>query len=497
MDGQVNGSSPASVRVAHVAKRRTQRLRSHRSSLPPPLRQHLTARCEHGAIGAFEAGIHDLSIHGVGLSIDTESSVRPAILLGDQLRLSLRCDESVIYSGVGTIVRIAEGEQRVLLGVALKDSGVDVSRVQRVAVRETVTERWQRSRGARPVEVVAPAFRAWLAELASELDQAQTFLDREESEMASWDLATRQLHSDELLQAVAVDVVATMNRAGAELHQFVAKLDKEGHEVYRAVLQRQLGRFFARSPFLSRATGKPLGYAGDYEMMNMLYRDHREGATLFGKALNLYATQQPVARANINRIEFIGAKIRAAIARKPEGRVRIASIGCGPAHEVFALLSAFPELGPRLDVALIDQEERAIAHCERTLAPLAARTNATIRVIKASARRLLTDQKLADALGVCDLVYSAGLFDYLADRSFAALLGVLHAAVAPSGTLLVGNVAEENPDRWAMEYFTEWFLYHRSPGDLRVQAAQLRPAPASVHIEAEPTGVNLFLVLTR
>jgi extracellular factor (EF) 3-hydroxypalmitic acid methyl ester biosynthesis protein len=497
MDGHVNGSSASPSRVSHVAKRRTQHLRSHRSSVPPPTQQHLHARCEHAAIGSFEAVIVDLAIHGVGLSIAADSSARPAILLGDQLNLTLRCDENVIYSGRGSVVRVAEGEAQVVLGLALRDSGVDLSRVQRVSVRETVVERWQRTRGERRVERVAPAFRVWLAEVASQLEYAQTFLDREEAEMANWDLATRQVHSDELLNAVAPDVVGAMNRAGADLHQFVGTLDKEGHEAYRVVLQRQLGRFFARSPFLSRAMQKPLGYAGDYEMMNMLYREHREGTTLFGKALNVYATQQPVARANINRIEFIGAKIRAAIANKPEGRVRIASVGCGPAHEVFALLSARPELGPRLDVALIDQEERAIAHCERTLAPLAARTNATIRVIKASARRLLTDQKLGDALGTSDLVYSAGLFDYLADRSFSALLAVLHAAVAPGGTLLVGNVAEDNPDRWAMEYFTEWFLYHRSPGDLRVQAAQLRPGPTSVHIEAEPTGVNLFLVLQR
>jgi extracellular factor (EF) 3-hydroxypalmitic acid methyl ester biosynthesis protein len=177
--------------------------------------------------------------------------------------------------------------------------------------------------------------------------------------------------------------------------------------------------------------------------------------------------------------------------------VRIVSVGSGPAHEVYSFLATRPELGARLDVALIDQEERAIAHCERTLAPLAARTGARVRVIKASARRLLTDQKLGDALGTSDLVYSAGLFDYLADRSFSALLAVLYGAVERGGTLLVGNVAAHNPDRWAMEYFTEWFLYHRSEEELCAQARALAPAPSSFHVEAEPTGVNLFLVAKR
>ena len=121
---------------------------------------------------------------------------------------------------------------------------------------------------------------------------------------------------------------------------------------------------------------KPLGYAGDYEMMNMLYRDHAEGDSLFGRALNLYAAQEGAARANINRLEYLSKKIRAAI--EVRGRVRVASIGCGPARELSVLLQESPELGPYIDVALIDQEERVLTYCERTLSPIAMRTGAKV-----------------------------------------------------------------------------------------------------------------------
>jgi len=495
METMVETSGHADSAVAKGGRKRTQRLRSNRSLLPALTQQRMHARLEHATQGAFDATVLDVSIHGVGLGVLGERP--PAFLLGDQLDLTLRCDGSVIYRGRGTIARMGEEPSYLSLGVSLDDSGVDLSQVQRVGVRETATERWLRSRHTQRADLVSAEFRNWLGGVAAQLEHAQRFLDAEEAEMAGWDLASREAHAEELLQVVAPDVVALVNRAGSELGQLVRDLPKELHAEYRAVLQAQLGPLFARSPFLARAKAKPLGYAGDYEMMNMLYRDHREGTTLFGKAMNLYATQQPVARANINRIAYIGSKISAAIAQKPEGRVRIVSVGSGPAHEVYSFLATRPELGARLDVALIDQEERAIAHCERTLAPLAARTGARVRVIKASARRLLTDQKLGDALGTSDLVYSAGLFDYLADRSFSALLAVLYGAVERGGTLLVGNVAAHNPDRWAMEYFTEWFLYHRSEEELCAQARALAPAPSSFHVEAEPTGVNLFLVAKR
>jgi extracellular factor (EF) 3-hydroxypalmitic acid methyl ester biosynthesis protein len=496
MEAMVETSSQTDAVSPRASRKKTQRLRSNRSILPEPAQQRLSARLSHASAGSFDASVLDVSIHGARVAVPA-LRLPWALQLGDQLDLTLMSDGAVIYAGSATIARLAEEAKQWSVGLALDASGLDLGLVERIGLRENASERWLRARHARQTDHVSGEFRAWVSVLAAQLGHAQSFLDREEAEMAAWDMATRNAHAEELLAVVAPDVVALMNRAGAEIGRMVAELPKDLHSEYRAVLQSGLGSLLSRAPFLARAKQKPLGYAGDYEMMNMLYRDHREGATLFGKAMNLYATQQPVARANINRIAYIGGRIEEQLRRKPSGRVRIVSIGCGPAHEVYSFLSSHPELGQRLEVALIDQEERAIAHCERTLSPLAARTGARISVIKASARRLLTDQKLGEALGLSDLVYSAGLFDYLADRSFAALLAVLWGAVERGGTLLVGNVAAHNPDRWAMEYFTEWFLYHRTPEDLLQQAAQLESAPAHVHVEAEPTGVNLFLVAQR
>ena len=100
-------------------------------------------------------------------------------------------------------------------------------------------------------------------------------------------------------------------------------------------------------------------------------------------------------------------------------------------------------------------------------------------------------------MGARQLIYSAGLFDYLSDRSFAALLGALYEAAAPGGQLLIGNVDVSNPTRYFMEYFAEWFLIHRSRSQLLDMARHLRPAPAVARVESEPLGVNLFLCLDK
>ena len=104
---------------------------------------------------------------------------------------------------------------------------------------------------------------------------------------------------------------------------------------------------------------------------------------------------------------------------------------------------------------------------------------------------------MSQKLGQCALIYSAGLFDYLEDRTFSRLVSVLFDALVPGGLVAVGNVAAHNPSRWLMEYFSEWFLIHRTPAELLRLAADLRGSATRMTVDAEPTGVNLFLVIAR
>jgi extracellular factor (EF) 3-hydroxypalmitic acid methyl ester biosynthesis protein len=334
-------------------------------------------------------------------------------------------------------------------------------------------------------------------ELRVVLAATQEFLENEERALRDEDRETAAIARNEYLQVVAPELKGGLEEARRTLTALVESLTPEQHAAYRAYCASQLNPYLKQSPFLRRALEKPLGYAGDYEMMNMLYREPAEGETLLGRALNLCFTDEPAAQANKNRIQYIGRLIRQAVARTaPGGRTRIASLGCGPAREIETLLKTEPELGARLEIALIDQEERAIAHCERTLAPLAASTGARVHFIRESLRTLLTRDSLAQKLGQRELIYSAGLFDYLDDRLFRRILGVLYTGLCDGGRLVIGNVAAHNPSRWIMEYFAGWFLIHRSAAELLELAGEL-PQDARREVDAEPSGVNLFLHIYR
>lgn len=481
--------------VCPQSRRDEQRLRARRIRVDTPPLGPVRATAEHDGLGTFEAKVEDISLAGLAMVLQA-SPLRSGLVVGDRLeRLRIELAGRTLYDGTAIVRHVTQREADLVVGVDLESNGVDLGEIYRWGARCSFADRWRVVDDGARLTHIAPAFRAWVANLRCYLEMTRTFLLTEERSIAGEDRLSREQVTDHYLQEAAPRMIARMAEASTELAALVSHLSPDQHSSHRAYCRAQLGNLFSEAPFMRRASEKPLGYAGDYEMMNMLYRHHAEGESLFAKVLNLYATHEAAARANINRITYLGEKIRAIIATARRPRVRIASIGCGPAREIAAILEDSPALGPRLEVALIDQEERSIAYCERTLAPLALRTGARVRFIRASIRRLLTAKNLRQALGEQEFIYSAGLFDYLNDRSFRGLLGGLYQALVPSGLIAVGNVSTANPSRWAMEYFSEWFLIHRSPDELCALGQTLDPVPARVEVDAEPLGVNLFLLI--
>jgi extracellular factor (EF) 3-hydroxypalmitic acid methyl ester biosynthesis protein len=475
----------------------TPRLRARRISIDVELLGAVTAVLRHPQLGMLTGTVRDLSLHGIAVAV-RPATPQSLLMSGDRLEeLRVTCRDVALFDGTGILRRVSEEGDLLVLGIELEGGALDLARLHLQETRQSFANRWQQLDVGSRHATIAPEFKAWVSDVRGYLEVTRDFLEQEEKSLAGEDQLTReqtlQQYLDEALPRFLQDMFEIRNR----LNELVGGLTDTEHQAHRAYFRLHLLPLIFESPLLRRSFEKPLGYAGDYEIMNMLYRDHAEGTTLFGKALNVYAASEGAARANINRLEYLGGKIRESIAAAGGRRVRVASVGCGPAQEIAALLKKEPHLGPRLDVALIDQEERSIVYCERTLAPLALATGARIQFIRESVRRLLTSRRLAEALGERELIYSAGLFDYLSERSFHALLTVLWDAVAAGGTLAVGNVALQNPSRWMMEYYCDWYLNHRTPAELMERAAALQPAPASSHVEAEPTGYNLFLVLRR
>ena len=85
----------------------------------------------------------------------------------------------------------------------------------------------------------------------------------------------------------------------------------DGREAtHKFYVRRQIHPLVLCSPFAYRAFHKPLGYAGDYEMVNMMVRDPYEGGSLFAKLLNYSFLETAPVIAHRNRINYLTEALR-------------------------------------------------------------------------------------------------------------------------------------------------------------------------------------------
>lgn len=94
-----------------------------------------------------------------------------------------------------------------------------------------------------------------------------------------------------------------------------------------------------------------------------------------------------------------------------------------------------------------------------------------------------------------DLVYCAGLFDYLSEQLCQRVTSILYEWLAPGGLLIYTNIAPPNPFRQCMETFLDWHLTYRGVAEM------LRLCPdgtaAECSIKSDFTGVNVFVELRK
>jgi extracellular factor (EF) 3-hydroxypalmitic acid methyl ester biosynthesis protein len=149
------------------------------------------------------------------------------------------------------------------------------------------------------------------------------------------------------------------------------------------------------------------------------------------------------------------------------------------------------------EFTLVDFDDETIAFVESKLLGIQHRQapHAILRFLKRSAVQLIRSSG-KEFVSSHDLVYCAGLFDYLADGVCVQLLRAFHDMLTAGGTLIVTNVQLPNPMHGTMTHLFDWHLECRDVARMRALWAQtgLQLEP-STYVE-ETTG-NVFLEVTR
>ncbi len=264
---------------------------------------------------------------------------------------------------------------------------------------------------------------------------------------------------------------------------------------YKEFTQSHLHGFTMSSPFPYRIYSKPLGYAGDYEMMRMIQRENAEGPNLYAKFINTFYTNIPIANCVKNRTMQLVRLIEEGVKRSEEKHEEFysLSIGCGPALEVKKFLET-NQVKTKCNFRLLDFNAETLNFAvsqanqakQNDLCEITGEINSVHELLKRSVGTKLEEEKY-------DFVYCSGLFDYLSDRVCSRLIKLFFSMVKPGGKVFVTNMHSYGNDKHILELIFEWHLIYRDEEIMN----SLVPKLGTQKLYTDSTGVNLCLEITK
>lgn len=235
------------------------------------------------------------------------------------------------------------------------------------------------------------------------------------------------------------------------------------------------GEAFSVNTMQGFVVNKPHGYAGDFEIIDKIYTGWLSPNPHLVKWDRFFHWQKaPVAVRN--RKEYF-KQLLSGIENSEITSPIILNIGSGPCRDIYEYQNQNPRT--KITFECLDMDENAISYSKRLL------NRANVTHYCHNAFKFKPEKKY-------DLVWSAGLFDYLDNKQFTYLFGSLFDMVSYNGELVIGNFSDSNPSRDYME-FGEWYLHHRNENQLSLLAEQSGCSPNSFTIDKEPSGLNLFV----
>ena len=225
--------------------------------------------------------------------------------------------------------------------------------------------------------------------------------------------------------------------------------------------RRETDRWFQSSWFGRHARTKPGGFAGDYEMLCMVY-DNPPFQPGVGGYLDLSLSQLPLARAVRARLRSAEEFLNQELLHR-SGDVRILNVASGPCREYLSWTEPRPDL--KLHVTCLDNDQRALDYVEAHVQPKAAAIS-TMTLARYNALRTKSAATTVRKFGRFDILYSVGLCDYIPDKPLIGMLSGWRQTLTDNGVLYVAFKDCERYDSTPYQWHLDWHFLQRTEQDV-------------------------------
>jgi hypothetical protein len=448
-------------------------------------------------VGDLQVLLYDLSQTGLSFHL-ARSQAAPET--GTVLPVRLSLGKVKAFVGRGKVVRAQAELDRTKVAVHLIDGLLEPAKL--AALRNELAFQDEMKQGTAAFAAVSDGYRSVCADASVFLNHWRSLLDRREQEMVRSESIGAQTALTDLESAIENRMRGEWTEIRGRANESISGLSVSCPEFIptKRYTELQVTPLMLRAPIWERAYTKPLGYPGDYQLMNYMYDARREGETIFARILHQLGREERLAATVSTRRQSLMGYIGAAIDRFSGGAedvIRVTNLGAGPAREIEDYLRASKLSRPVL-FTLIDQDEDALAFATERLRRIGIHhgSNLEVRSWFVSFKQLFGRPELASQLKDQDLVYSAGLLDYLPVSAARLLISELFSLVKRRGSLVLGNAADHQDATWVPEFVLDWHMHYRRPEALAELAGDL-DGMAKVVVENDASGTWNFLVAQR
>jgi len=297
------------------------------------------------------------------------------------------------------------------------------------------------------------------------------------------------------------EIFATLDNYFSKVWEIIKKLDKDKYIVYQNCFHHSLRYLMLELIEINRyGYNKPLGYPGDYNMMNYIYDYHKDkylGVSSYEKLINNYTCNISISCSNIKRKDFLKEHILKTL--KIKDKAKILSVASGSARELVELLNE-GKINKTLKFKCLDFEKKSLDCVSDQLKKVLddKKRLLDIEYFCKDLMSIIRDKDLKKELSCCDLIYAFGIFDYLSDRMASRLTKELYQLLGRGGTLIICNINAENTiHRGYYEFLGEWNMVHRVKEEL---LACTKSIEETAKIQFEPlseTSNYLFLSISK
>lgn len=260
----------------------------------------------------------------------------------------------------------------------------------------------------------------------------------------------------------------TLDKVYADILGFEKEnINKSELKIYKLkkIFEERYRQYFLHGDLIRWCMEKPLGYAGDFKIIDDIYRNN-PATTGLTRLWDNWFLQLSGSRSVRERKEDFKKLILDFAQSRRNKDIRIMNLACGPAREIKELLEADKDgLFSKTTFDCYDFEMKAIGYAGGVLGGFN-----NVNFFQKNAIRLALEKEIEKDISYkYDLIYSTGLFDYLDERVAARLVSNLKKILKKDGIMIIANARDKYSNSSAawMEWVVEWYLIYRTEDEFK------------------------------